>query len=254
MKTLIILAHPSATSFNAQWAHASAEACSGEVLWSDLYAMGFDPIECAAHYGRSSDSFDPLKSQFEAAESNALPNDVTNEINKLREADRVIFHFPLWWFGPPAILKGWTERCLAHGEMHRSDARFDSGLCKGKEVLFCVTTGASAIESGPAGKEGDTNMHLWALAYTLRYCGFTIKQPLLLHGIHGYFEGDSEKKLEQRCKAMLAGQKQAIDGWSEIPNVRFNADTDFDEEGQLKLNSPSYTPFIRHTIAAKDLS
>lgn len=29
------------------------------------------------------------------------------------------------------------------------------------------------------GKEGDTNLHLWSLAYTLRYCGFTVKQPVL---------------------------------------------------------------------------
>ncbi len=245
MTTLIVLAHPSVTSFNAQWAKASAAACCDEVLWSDLYAMGFDPIERAVHYGKSSDDFDPLKSQSEAADSDTLPNDVAREIDKIRAADRVIFHFPLWWFGPPAILKGWTERCLTHGAMHRSDARFDTGLCKGKEVLFCVTTGASASESGPAGKEGDTNMHLWPLAYTLRYCGFTIKQPLLLHGIHGYFEGNSKEKLQQRCTIALADQKQIIAGWNERPNIIFNADTDFDKEGRLKSTSPSYSPFIK---------
>lgn len=247
MKTLIILAHPSSTSFNAQWAKASATGCAGDVLWSDLHTMGFNPVECAKHYGQSSDHFDPLKSQYEAAENGTLPSDVDNEMNKIRAVDRVIFHFPLWWFGPPAILKGWTERCLAHGVFHRSDARFDTGLCKGKEVLFCVTTGASEMESGPAGKEGDTNLHLWALAYTLRYCGFSIKQPLVLHGIHGYFEGESKTMLEQRCKAVLAEQAEVISRWDERPNILFNADTDFDKEGRLKSSAKSYSPFIRHT-------
>ena len=246
--TLIILAHPGATSFNAQWAKASAAACSGEVLWSDLNAMGFDPVERAEHYGKTSENFDPLKSQSEAAESNTLPTDVADEIEKIRAADRIIFHFPLWWFGPPAIIKGWTERCLTHGAMHRSDARFDAGLCKGKEVLFCVTTGASAVESGPDGKEGDTNRHLWPLAYTLRYCGFTVKQPLSFHGIHGYFEGDSELALQQRCKDALYTQQQVISDWNDRPNISFNADTDFDNDGRLKPASPSYTPFIKQRV------
>lgn len=245
--TLIILAHPGATSFSAQWAEASAEACSGEVLWSDLNAMGFDPVERAEHYGKTSDHFDPLKAQSEAADNDSLPGDVAAEIAKIRAADRIIFHFPLWWFGPPAIVKGWTDRCLTHGAMHTSDARFDAGLCKGKEVLFCVTTGASAIESGPDGKEGDTNMHLWPLAYALRYCGFTIKQPLLFHGIHGYFEGDSERALAQRCVETLAAQQQVIQQWNDRPNITFNADTDFDESGRLKPTAPVHSPFITHS-------
>jgi NAD(P)H dehydrogenase (quinone) len=243
--TLIILAHPGATSFNAQWAKASADACTGKVLWSDLNAMGFDPVERAEHYGMSGNEFDPLRTQSEAADRGELPSDVMAEIEKIRAADRIIFHFPLWWFAPPAIIKGWTERCLTHGAMHRSNARFDSGLCKGKDVLFCVTTGASAIESGADGKEGDTNMHLWPLAYTLRYCGFTIKQPLLFHGIHGFFQGDSQAELEARCKATLAGQQQVINDWNDRPEITFNADTDFDEEGRLKPGSPTHSPFIK---------
>lgn len=243
--TLIILAHPGATSFNSQWAHASAAACQGKVLWSDLCSMGFDPVERAEHYGIDSTSFDPLKAQSEAADANVLPIDVAQEIAKIREADRVIFHFPLWWFGPPAILKGWTDRCLTHGAMHNSDARFDAGLCKGKEALFCVTTGSSAIESGPDGKEGDTNMHLWPLAYTLRYCGFEVKQSQLFHGIHGYFEGDSQLTLEERCKATLENQGAVIRNWNAIPNIMFNTDSDFDETGCLKADSLSHSPFIR---------
>lgn len=251
-KTLIILAHPGKTSFNSQWAQASANACEGEVLWSDLYAMGFDPVERAEHYSHMHsnksdfDSFDPLKAQSEAAESNQLPADVIKEIAKIREADRIIFHFPLWWFGMPAILKGWTDRCLTHGALHNSEERFDNGMCKGKEALFCVTTGASAIESGADGKEGDIHMHLWSLAYTLRYCGFTVKQAELFHGIHGFFKGDSKRDLEARCKEALMAQSKLIENWNQRPNIEFNKDSDFDENGRLKQEAKSYTAFIRH--------
>jgi len=245
--TLIVFAHPGATSFNAQWAKASAAACEGDVLWSDLNAMGFDPVERAEHYGSNSEGFDPLKAQYAAADSNNLPADVAGEIEKIRAADRLIFHFPLWWFGPPAILKGWTDRCLMHGAMHNSSERFDTGLCQEKEALFCVTTGASAIESGPDGKEGDTNMHLWPLAYTLRYCGFTVKQPLIFHGVHGYFDGENQHDLEKRCSNKLKTQLQVISNWNVIPAITFNADHDFDEKGRLKPTSPSHSAFIRQT-------
>jgi NAD(P)H dehydrogenase (quinone) len=244
MTTLIVLAHPNPRSFNAQWAKASAAACADQVLWSDLYALGFNPVESAEHYAKSSDEFDPLKAQFEAAVNGTLPGDVAREIEKIRAAERIIFHFPLWWFSPPAILKGWTERCLAHGALHTSDTRFDNGPSRGKEALFCVTTGASEAESGPDGKEGNTHLHLWPLAYTLRYCGFTIKKPLLLHGVHGYFEGDAKQALEQRCTAMLAGQQQVIDNWDQRPNIAFNNETDFDKDGRLKTTATSVTPFI----------
>ena len=247
MTTLIVLAHPGTTSFNAQWAKATATACDDEVLWSDLCSMGFDPVEKASHYGASSNNFDPLSAQSEAADANRLPKDVEAEIAKIKAADRLVFHFPLWWFGPPAILKGWTDRCLTHGAMHTSDARFDNGLCKGKEALFCVTTGSSAVESGPDGKEGDTNMHLWALAYTLKYCGFTVKQPQLFHGIHGYFKGDAQLNLEQRCSDALTAQQGIINSWNERPEITFNADSDFDQEGRLKPTAPSHSAFIKNT-------
>ena len=247
MTTLIVLAHPGATSFNAQWAEETAAACDDEVIWSDLYSMGFDPVEKASHYGVSSAHFDPLSAQSEAAEANKLPSDVEAEIAKIRAADRIVFHFPLWWFGPPAILKGWTDRCLTHGAMHNSEARFDKGLCKGKEVLFCVTTGSSEIESGPDGKEGNTHMHLWPLAYTLRYCGFTVKQPLLFHGIHGYFKGDDQLDLERRCKDALETQQEVISSWNKRPEITFNTDSDFDQEGRLKPAASSHSAFIKNT-------
>ncbi len=243
--TLIVLAHPGPTSFNAQWAQASAKASPDAVLWSDLCAMGFDPVERAAHYGVDG-PFDPLRVQSEAAEARNLPMDIQCEIAKIRAADRLIFHFPLWWFGPPAILKGWTDRCLAHGAMHTSTQRFDTGMCRGKEAIFCVTTGASAVESGPGGKEGDTRMHLWPLAYTLRYCGFTVKEPILFHGIHGFFEGQDKCDLEHRCTTVLNAQTDIIKSWDDLPNMAFNADSDFTKDGLLKPEAHSHSAFIQH--------
>ena len=149
--TLVVLAHPDHRSFNAAWALSTADAskvAGHDVLWSDLYAMGFDAIEGPGHYGDwpKDAQFDPLKAQETATAQKTIPADVMTEIEKIRQADRIIFHFPIWWFSAPAILKGWFERVFVHGEMHSVADRFDKGFFAGKKALICVTTGAKATE------------------------------------------------------------------------------------------------------------
>ena len=247
--TLVVLAHPERRSFCGAWAEASAaaaEACGDHVLWSDLYAQGFDPAEGPGHYGASPHRFDPLKAQEDAAAAGRIPTDVAAEVEKLRAADRIVFHFPLWWFAPPAMLKGWFERVLLHGRMHDVDNRFDTGRFRGRKALFCVTTGANAAESGPDGKEGDTRLHLWPAAYTLRYLGFDVLEPVLVHGVHGYHRGDRLEALKARLRATLSAQAGLLEGFDTLRLMRFNADSDFENEGRLKPGAPSHSPFIRH--------
>lgn len=247
---LIIHAHPEPTSFTAAWAKASAAGAAAagyRVMRSDLYAMGFDPAEGPAHYPLPPRPFDPLKAQETA---DPLPADAAAEMQKVREADLIVLHFPLWWFAPPAMIKGWTERALVHGHLHRTDARFDTGLMRGKHVLFCVTTGADAAETGPDGKEADTRLLLWPLAHTFRYCGASVVDPELLHGVHGYAKGAAKPALERRLTAALAAQAGLIAGIAARPVWRFNADGDFDRTGRLRADAPVHSPFITHGPAA----
>ena len=83
------------------------------------------------------------------------------------------------------ILKGWFDRVLAHGLEHDTDRRFDRGRYRGRKALFCVTTGSKATESAYNGREGDVQMLLWPTAMTLRYLGFTVLVPEIIHGVHG---------------------------------------------------------------------
>lgn len=50
-----------------------------------------------------------------ATEGGSLTADVLAEQAKFARADAVIFPFPLWWFGVPAMLKGWFDRVLSNG-------------------------------------------------------------------------------------------------------------------------------------------
>jgi len=247
-ETLIVTAHPNARSFTGSWAQATERAClasGGTVARSDLVQDGFDPVERFDHY-RDPASHDILKCQETAAQTGQLPADVAAEIAKFRAADRIILHFPIWWFGPPAILKGWCDRVFAHGAMHDTQNRFDRGRYRDKTVLFCVGTGASQAESGPDGKEGDVRMLLWPLAYTFRYLGCRVAQPQVVHGVHGYWEGAAKTTLEERLAAHLAAHAAVIDGFDQLPLMAFNPDDAFDADGRLKPDAQSVTPFIRH--------
>lgn len=248
--TLIILAHPELRSFNSTWANSTRRICEGlghDVLMSDLVSMGFDPVEKASHYGLDSNQpFDVMKAQETSAAEKALPSDVAMEIEKIYKADRIIFHFPIWWFGPPAILKGWFDRVLANGALHNSKDRFDAGLCKGKKALFCVTTGSSSIESAFDGKEGDVQMLLWPLAYALRYLGFTVLKSHTIHGVHGYHKGRANEELESRLAGLLAGHKDTIANFDALPEISFNRDDEFSPEGKLHEDAVSHSHFIRH--------
>jgi NAD(P)H dehydrogenase (quinone) len=211
--------------------------------------MNFDPVEAPRHYrhNAANSAFDPLKAQEAATEADELPSVVSAEIDKLRRADRVIFHFPLWWFSPPALLKGWFDRVLAHGAMHSVEHRFDNGRCLGKKILFCVTTGSSEAESSFNGKEGDVQMLLWPTAYTLRYLGCTVLIPEVVHGVHGYHRGAKLKELRARLRAVLKNHDRIMAVLDERPVLSFNADSDFDTNGRLKANSPSHSLFTRQT-------
>jgi len=249
--TLVVLAHPEPRSFNGAWADETRRACTAlgdTVLWSDLGTSGFDAVERATHFGQLGTdlAFDPLKAQEAAAESECLPADVVEEIDKLKHADRVIFHFPLWWFAPPAVLKGWFDRVLAHGALHSVDQRFDNGMFRNKKALFCVTTGCSEAESAFNGKEADVRMLLWPSAYTLRYLGFTVLQPEIVHGVHGYHTGSKKDALQEHLSQVLARQAGLINAFDTRREIRFNRDDDFDVEGRLRPDRPSYSAFIRH--------
>ena len=134
-RCLLVTAHPLPRSLTARLAatvEAEARAKGWHVTRRDLYDQAFDPRltpeERAGYY--------------------ATPPDTLAEAKReLTEARVLILVFPTWWFGFPAILKGWFDRVWMPG------VAFDHAPNAGpmlprlhdlREVLAVTTMGAPA--------------------------------------------------------------------------------------------------------------
>lgn len=78
--------------------------------------------------------------------------DVDQEQAQLRQADRVIFQFPLYWFAAPASLKQWEDTVLTRKFVY-GDHRYPLA---GKELGVVVTTGMPCKAFQRGGAEGLT--------------------------------------------------------------------------------------------------
>lgn len=192
---------------------------------------GFDPCESGRHFParRNPERFDAAGEQRFNCERRTPPSDVAAELDKLLAADLVILQFPLWWFGPPAILKGWMDRVFVYGGLYSSERRHDRGVCSGKRALLCVTTGSAEAACSPDGREGDTQLILWPTLYALRYVGFTVLQPILIHSVRSGLHGTEAEAQDQYLARETQRYRELLLDLRSIPVVTFNSDDDWDE-------------------------
>ena len=238
MHVRIIQAHPDPGSFNGALSRAATQALSRDghtVSLQDLYASGFDPVEKGAHYTNRQDkvAFVPLAEQRHAWQSGSVPADVLTEIAELERTDLLVLQFPLWWHGPPAMLKGWFDRVFLSGGLYTSRVRYDAGYFRGRRALLSVTTGAPESAFGPGARGGDFATMLWPLHYSLHYLGFTVLPPFTACGVqgHGYsYEDESTQK--QRLGSVLEAWGAHVASAETLPALPFPGWQDWDAAGQ----------------------
>jgi NAD(P)H dehydrogenase (quinone) len=103
MRILLVLAHPLEDSLCCALANstlASLQNKGHRVEVEDLYRDGFDPVL----------NPDERRSYYREAYADS---GVRRNIQNLLAAQALILVFPTWWFGFPAILKGWFDRVWA---------------------------------------------------------------------------------------------------------------------------------------------
>lgn len=135
MHCLVVIAHPLKESLCrtvAGTAIGTLRSAGHEVAVEDLYAQGFAPAltaaERASYYGPAYDA--------------AL---VRAETERLVRAEGLVLCFPTWWFGFPAVLKGWFDRVWAPGTAYdhaRDLGQIQPRLTRLRKVLVVTSLGA----------------------------------------------------------------------------------------------------------------
>jgi putative NADPH-quinone reductase len=70
--------------------------------------------------------------------------DLSPHIAALREADGLIFVYPTWWYGLPAMLKGWLDRVWQPGVAFAiEDGAFRTNYLTGVKRFAVITTHGS---------------------------------------------------------------------------------------------------------------
>ncbi len=130
MNILIVYAHPNPDSFNGailEAADAALRERGHAVRIHDLYQMRFRAVL---------DSEDLLRNW-----RGDLPDDILREQEAVSWAQGLVFIYPVWWFGPPAILKGWIDRVFVRKFAFDFTAAGMQGLLAQDRALIINTLG-----------------------------------------------------------------------------------------------------------------
>ncbi len=139
---LVLYAHPCDESYSSAL-HRIVVETLGERGWSvddcDLYAEGFSPVLTGEE-----------RRNYHDLENNVAP--VSSYVARLRAADALIFCFPVWNFGYPAILKGFLDRVFLPGVSFRlEDGKVAPNLTNIGKLAAVTTYGGTRIQAILAG-------------------------------------------------------------------------------------------------------
>ncbi|WP_457331851.1 NAD(P)H-dependent oxidoreductase [Rhizobacter sp. P5_C2] len=192
-KVLIVHAHPEPTSLTRQLVEVSLQTLrqqGHEVLQSNLYDMRWKAVFDEHDFPSRAD---PDRLSFIAESGHAYFGghqvvDIAAEQQKVLAADAVLFQFPLWWFGMPAIMKGWVDRVWAYGLAYGyqnagNQYRYGDGAFKGKRAMLAVAVGGPARDYSPRGINGPLEQLLFPITHgSLHFPGFDVLPTFAVYG------------------------------------------------------------------------
>ena len=134
MHALIVYCHPNSESFSKAVLEQVMETLklqkiSFELL--DLYEDDFQPVL--------------TKSELESyLDVSCNQQGLERHISALRRCDTLIFVYPTWWYGLPAMIKGWLDRVFVPGAAFKltEDGAIRPNLQNIKKLAVFTTCGA----------------------------------------------------------------------------------------------------------------
>jgi NAD(P)H dehydrogenase (quinone) len=195
VNVLWVYAHPERCSLNGslrgEGTRALAEAGHSYRV-SDLYAMKWKATVDREDFTDETDDrlIVPAASK-RAYETGTLSADILAEQRKIDRSDAIVVQFPLWWYGMPAILKGWFDRVFVKGYAYGvadpqhpgRSLRYGEGKLVGKRALVVLSSGSPEAALGPRGINGQLDQVLFPLLHgTFWYVGMSVLPPVAVYG------------------------------------------------------------------------
>jgi putative NADPH-quinone reductase len=147
VKAYVVYCHPDADSFTAAVCERVVTALrdsGNEVRMTDLYADGFEPALSLQEH------IDYLAPSHRAAE-------ISPYIDNLRWCDALVFVYPTWWSGQPAMLTGWLDRVLLRGvawDMTDGGTTITAKLTNVRRLVTITSHGSSKFLNVVEGESG----------------------------------------------------------------------------------------------------
>lgn len=191
---LVVVAHHRSDSLTAAVAERAAArlvVAGYHVDLLDLHAESFDP--------RNSVADEPDYGDRDKTYS----DEVHEHIRRVHAAEVIVAVFPVWWFGLPALLKGWFDRVWNYGLAYgRSRSRM-----AGKRMLWLGLAGITAHDP-------NADLVLGLLDGPLRrgiseYCDIPDTQVAVLFDSEG--ENLSGEARERHYRDFFAKAEEAVD-------------------------------------------
>ncbi|NVK34620.1 MAG: NAD(P)H-dependent oxidoreductase [Rhodobacteraceae bacterium] len=163
MRALVVYSHPCSESYNAAVLTKVTETLSGsghEVRVRDLYRDGFNPVMSAEE-----------RRKYHDRGINEEP--VREYLDDLLWCEMLVFVYPTWWFGLPAMLKGWFDRVwipYVTFDIPGDDGGMGPRMQHVKKIAVVTTCGASWIVSKFVGEPGRKTILRGMRALVSRRC------------------------------------------------------------------------------------
>lgn len=145
-QALLVYCHPDEGSFVRAVRDrvvAAFDASGAEVRVVDLYADGFDPTFTALDHARH-------------LEPGADPS-LQSYVDDLLWCDTLVFVYPTWWSGQPAMLKGWIDRVWVNDvawSLPSGADRIERRLTNVRRLVAVTTHGSSKLVNAIEGESG----------------------------------------------------------------------------------------------------
>ncbi|KAI1617057.1 flavodoxin-like protein [Exophiala viscosa] len=215
MHILVVIAHPNQQSFShaiAQKVIDGAKDKGHTVKTLDLYQIGFNPIL--------------TKRDLEQFEGVKMPDDVLEHQRLVEEAEGIFFIFPVWWYGMPAMMKGWLDRVWSAGWAYHWKHDPEGSLLDHRPCTILALTGASSNQLNRWSYDKQIH-HLWRYG-VFGYCGFDPLRITILEDCA--FDGSGKHRGHLEA-AFRAGQQIGSDPEA-TPGIRCFLDHGLDHKGE----------------------